>query len=121
MTDYTINDLAAAGPLAGTDLFEAWQGANPSKKASVDALVKYALTSEFGTPLNYSVGVVVAGGGGFTALIGIETGNVVEVGDTGVTLQVGAGNLAIQGIPTADPHSVGAVWSNAGVLTLSAG
>lgn len=31
------------------------------------------------------------------------------------------GLMMVTGIPTADPHVVGAVWSNAGVLTVSAG
>ena len=30
-------------------------------------------------------------------------------------------NIVVTGMPTADPHVVGALWANSGVLTISAG
>ncbi|MDA9409988.1 hypothetical protein [Bradyrhizobium sp. CCBAU 45384] len=40
----------------------------------------------------------------------------------GVTFSVNAaGKLIVAGLPTVDPHVVGALWANGGVLTVSAG
>jgi hypothetical protein len=50
---------------------------------------------------------------------------VTGTGSSGVAaglLQMATGSkVMLPGLPTADPHSVGQVWSNAGVLTVSAG
>lgn len=41
---------------------------------------------------------------------------------TAVTsLSVSGGTVILTSLPTADPHVVGQLWSNAGVLTVSAG
>ena len=40
----------------------------------------------------------------------------------GVTFSVNtAGKLVLSGLPTADPHVAGQLWTNSGVLTVSAG
>jgi hypothetical protein len=46
---------------------------------------------------------------------------VTEANATRVVANLSGGNLVWQGLPTADPNVVGALWSNSGVLTLSAG
>lgn len=47
-------------------------------------------------------------------------GGSVVWGDTTFTIDA-AGDIIITGIPTADPAKAGALYSNAGVLTISAG
>lgn len=60
--------------------------------------------------------VLIRGGGG-------DAGN-----DAGASITVGggdgagnAGGIVLVGVPTADPHVVGQIWANSGVLTISAG
>jgi len=48
-----------------------------------------------------------------------QGGNVLNLG--GVKLTWDGSNLVITGLPTSDPTSAGALWSNSGVLTVSAG
>ena len=54
---------------------------------------------------------------------GYNTENRQEIG--GAVWVIGAnGQLIVQGaivLPTADPHIVGALWNNAGTVTVSAG
>jgi hypothetical protein len=81
---------------------------------------------------------VVADAVNFLRMMGFagsdRVGFVVEKGGTGTLVpfivrmgasdrfQIGAaGELSFPNLPTADPHFVGQVWSNAGVLTVSAG
>jgi hypothetical protein len=59
---------------------------------------------------------VIASGGTLT----IEDGGAAVIGDTTLTVD-GSGHVVVTGIPTADPHVVGALYSNSGILTLSAG
>ena len=40
---------------------------------------------------------------------------------TSITDLTAAGIVKFTGLPTADPHVVGELWSNSGVLTVSAG
>lgn len=40
---------------------------------------------------------------------------------TAITDLSASGVVIFSGLPTADPHVVGQLWSNAGVLTVSAG
>jgi len=65
----------------------------------------------------------------YSAKVHIEVGGDRQTIDPGGSLKVGevvftvntAGHVIVSGIPTADPHVVGALWSNSGVLTVSAG
>lgn len=58
--------------------------------------------------------------GGRKAVLG--PGGEAALNGNGVTVTTdAAGNMILTNVPTADPHVVGALWSNAGVLTLSAG
>lgn len=41
--------------------------------------------------------------------------------DTSISTLTVSGVIIATGIPTADPHVVGELWNNAGVLTVSAG
>lgn len=50
----------------------------------------------------------------------VAAGGSIEMG-ANVTLAVAGANVVITGLPTADPSVAGALWSNSGVLTLSAG
>jgi hypothetical protein len=60
-----------------------------------------------------------------TVSINATTGTVTVDATIGAATSVNslavAGTVIFSGLPTADPEVVGAVWSNAGVLTLSAG
>ena len=40
---------------------------------------------------------------------------------TSITDLTASGTVILSGLPTADPHVVGQLWSNSGVLTVSAG
>jgi hypothetical protein len=51
--------------------------------------------------------------------LNVDDGGAVVLGD--VTLTVNGTNVVITGLPTSDPSEAGALYSNAGVLTLSAG
>jgi hypothetical protein len=59
---------------------------------------------------------------GFTGPTG-ATGPAGGIGPTGATGPTGpSGTVGVVIIPpTSDPHNVGQVWNNAGVLTVSAG
>lgn len=59
---------------------------------------------------------VVEDGGAFE----VKDGGGIEMG-TGVTMAVIGTNVVISGLPTSDPAVAGALWSNAGVLNISAG
>lgn len=56
------------------------------------------------------------GGDGFT----IEAGGVLTLGLATITINA-SGRAIVAGLPTADPHVAGELWSNSGVLTISAG
>ena len=59
--------------------------------------------------------------GGFEVIsIDASTG-AVTTGSTFGTNMVVTGTVILSGLPVADPNVAGQVWSNAGVLTLSAG
>lgn len=74
---------------------------------------------------------VTAQGTGFTTpsvdnLFFISTGNgvpapTIETGANLTWLDDAGSRVILPGLPTADPHVVGQLWSNAGVLTVSAG
>jgi hypothetical protein len=50
-----------------------------------------------------------------------HVGGTLELGNS-IVIAVNAGGVPVwSGVPTADPHVVGALWANTGVLTLSAG
>lgn len=55
-----------------------------------------------------------------TISINASTGTVT-VGSTYGTNMVVSGTVILSGLPTSNPNVAGAVWSNAGVLSLSAG
>lgn len=48
-----------------------------------------------------------------------QGGNSLVIG--AVTLTVSGSNVVITGLPTSDPSVAGALWSNSGVVTVSAG
>lgn len=57
-----------------------------------------------------------------------QNGNALVVEDSGeidlganVVLSVSGTNVLLVGLPTTDPHVVGALWVNSHVLTVSAG
>lgn len=50
----------------------------------------------------------------------LEPGGSVNFNGVAFTVNA-AGKLVLTGLPTADPHVVGQLWSNNGVLTLSIG
>ena len=50
----------------------------------------------------------------------VEPGGILRIGDAVFTAD-GDGNVIVTGLPTADPKVVGALYSNSGVLTISAG
>lgn len=60
-----------------------------------------------------------------TVSIDATTGVVTVTSTLGATTSVtnltASGVVKFTGLPTADPHVVGELWSNAGVLTVSAG
>lgn len=47
-------------------------------------------------------------------------GGTLELGNA-IVVTVTGGVPIFTGVPTADPHVVGALWANTGVLTISAG
>lgn len=49
-----------------------------------------------------------------------EAGGVVAIGNMVFTVNA-AGKAIVTGVPTADPNVAGQLWSNAGVITISAG
>jgi hypothetical protein len=50
----------------------------------------------------------------------VEDGGEIDLG-ANVVLAVTGTNVILTGLPTVDPHVVGALWKNANVLTVSAG
>lgn len=54
------------------------------------------------------------------ASLNVDSGGSIRLG-AGVTLTVNGSNVILNGLPTADPLVAGALWTNAGVLTRSAG
>lgn len=48
-----------------------------------------------------------------------QGGNSLVVG--GVTFTASGSNIVVTGLPTSDPAVAGALWSNSGVVTVSAG
>ncbi|TDH35715.1 hypothetical protein E2A64_10285 [Pseudohoeflea suaedae] len=50
----------------------------------------------------------------------VAVGGSVKWGDTTFTIDAD-GDIVVTGIPTADPSKAGALYSNSGVLTISAG
>jgi hypothetical protein len=46
-------------------------------------------------------------------------GGTLTVG--GIAFTTDGTNIIVTGLPTADPHVVGALWANSAVLTVSAG
>lgn len=50
----------------------------------------------------------------------ISAGGSLDLG-ANITITVSGTNAIITGLPTADPSVAGALWSNSGVLTVSAG
>lgn len=58
---------------------------------------------------------------GFQSIsINATTGAVTVNATYGANIET-AGTVIFSGLPTADPHVVGQLWSNSGVLTVSAG
>ena len=63
---------------------------------------------------------------GFQSITVDSTSGAVTVdatlgASTSVTNLTASGIVIFSGLPTADPHVAGQVWSNSGVLTVSAG
>lgn len=54
-----------------------------------------------------------------TNVVREQGGNVLRVGDVKFTFD--GADVVVTGLPTSDPGKAGALWSNSGVLTLSAG
>lgn len=54
------------------------------------------------------------------ASLDVASGGAINLGAS-VALTVSGTNVIITGLPTSDPAVAGALYSNAGVLTLSAG
>lgn len=54
------------------------------------------------------------------ASLDVADGGGINLG-TGIALTVNGTNVVITGLPTSDPSVAGALYSNSGVLTLSAG
>lgn len=52
--------------------------------------------------------------------IALDAGAEIGLGAS-VTLSVAGANVLITGLPTSDPSVAGALWSDSGVLTVSAG
>lgn len=52
--------------------------------------------------------------------LAVDAGGSITFG-TGITFTVTGTNLIVTGLPTADPSVAGALWTNSGVLTRSAG
>lgn len=50
----------------------------------------------------------------------VEDGGTIVVGTVTISTD-GDGNLIFTGLPTSDPSVAGALWANAGVVTVSAG
>ena len=50
----------------------------------------------------------------------VDKGGKLTLGNAAITINA-AGQSLLTGFPTADPHVAGALWANAGVLTVSAG
>lgn len=68
----------------------------------------------------------VRSAGGFQTVTQNATTGAVTVtstlgASTSITNLTASGTVILSGIPTADPHVAGQLWSNAGVLTVSAG
>lgn len=52
----------------------------------------------------------------------VQGASSIAIAAGNITVTVGSGKkLTFVGLPTADPHVVGQAWSNAGVVTISAG
>jgi len=51
--------------------------------------------------------------------LNVDDGGAIVLGD--ITLIVNGTDVVITGLPTSDPSVAGAIYSNSGVLTLSAG
>ncbi len=47
-------------------------------------------------------------------------GGAIQIGEATFTVNA-AGHVVLTGLPTADPHVAGAMWTNSSVLTISAG
>lgn len=50
----------------------------------------------------------------------VDVGGSLVIGDVTISTDA-AGNLIFTGLPTANPSVAGALWSNVGVVTVSAG
>lgn len=50
----------------------------------------------------------------------VDRGGKLTLGNASITINA-AGQAIVAGLPTADPAVAGALWSNSGVLTVSAG
>lgn len=67
------------------------------------------------------ISAVGVGGGTQRPLDFDAASHQFQIGGTAKVSINASGNLVLASVPTADPHVAGTVWSNAGVLTLSAG
>jgi len=54
---------------------------------------------------------------------GVGGTNIADLGASGITLDIsgGTGNIILTGVPAADPHVLGALYTTAGALMVSAG
>lgn len=50
----------------------------------------------------------------------VDVGGTLTLGLASITIN-SSGRAIVAGLPSADPHVVGELWSNSGVLTISAG
>ena len=73
-------------------------------------------------PIRWSVGT--SGESFILILTALATGrtDITAPAGSNLTLSAGAGgNLVVSGLPTSDPHVVGALWNSSGVLHISSG
>ena len=111
-------------PVAGTVQFGAADAASPVNQIVVSQ------GSRAGTDSNVAGGdlTVQAGAGTGTAApaaLNFRSPVAVASGTTAqtqtLTLKLQGGNVIMPNLPASDPHIVGALWNNSGVLTVSAG
>jgi hypothetical protein len=86
-----------------------------------DSFPRWLFLSDSTDGLYFGDGTVDAYASG--AFLSATSGNDLAIGGGGINLAVrlAAKKLTVPQIPTADPHVAGQVWSNSGVLTVSAG
>lgn len=125
----TLRNVAAVAITAGVNggsgsagSFVINNGANPGSSASLGYADLVQIDGLTAGTVTASKAVVVDANkdiGDFrnVKLLGLD----FENGGTDITFRIVGGKLIVTGLPTSDPTTAGALWSNSGVLTLSAG